>query len=110
MVFNHFKDLKNLSLNKEFFLKFPDQGRLNRLAFLKLSSGKFPKAAETLSLGSLGKKEPPGFVLNNCTNDGNHIAEKLNWNDPLRLQKILQHLFAVLGQDGFGMELDAVDG
>ena len=28
----------------------------------------------------------------------------------LRLQKILQHLFSVLGEDGFGVELDAVDG
>jgi hypothetical protein len=29
---------------------------------------------------------------------------------PLRIQKILQHLFPVLGEDGFGVELDAVDG
>ena len=27
----------------------------------------------------------------------------------LHLQKILQHLLAVLGEDGFGVELDAVD-
>ena len=110
MVFDRLKNLENLRLNEELLLKFPDEGRFERFAFLKLSSGKFPKAAEALSLGSLGKKEPPGFVLNNCTNDGNHIAEKLNWNDPLRLQKILQHLLAVLGEDGFGVELDAVDG
>ena len=28
----------------------------------------------------------------------------------MHLQKILQHLLAVLGEDGFGVELDAVDG
>ena len=27
----------------------------------------------------------------------------------LRIQKILQHLLPVLGEDGFGVELDAVD-
>ena len=29
---------------------------------------------------------------------------------PLRIQKILQHLLPVLGEDGLGVELDAVDG
>ena len=28
---------------------------------------------------------------------------------PLRIQKILKHLLPVLGEDGFGVELDAVD-
>ena len=28
---------------------------------------------------------------------------------PLHFQKILQHLLPVLGEDGFGVELDAVD-
>jgi hypothetical protein len=74
VVFNHFEDLKNLGLNKEFLLKFPDQGRLNRFAFLKLSSGKFPQAAEALSLGSLGEKEPASFVFNNGANNGNHYG------------------------------------
>jgi len=109
VVFDRLKNLENLSLNEEFLLKFPDEGCFERFAFLKLSSGKFPKAAETLSLGSLGEKEPPRFVLNDSANDGNHIAEKLNKNDPLQLQKILQHLLPVLGEDGFGVELDPVD-
>ena len=29
---------------------------------------------------------------------------------PLHLQKVLQHLLPVLGEDGLGVELDAVDG
>jgi hypothetical protein len=28
----------------------------------------------------------------------------------LRIQEILQHLLAVLGEDGLGVELDSVDG
>jgi hypothetical protein len=66
--------LENLGLNEKLLLKFPDEGRLNGLALLELASGKFPKAAMAFSLGSLGEKEVPGFVLNNCTNDGNHYG------------------------------------
>ena len=77
MEFDLLENLENLSLYEEFLLKFADGGRLNRLARFEFASGKFPKAAEAFSLGSLGEKEATSFVLNNCTNDRSHDGVRL---------------------------------